>query len=502
MEIATLSHVSKKIEKTQHPFMDNYNFVRNEKIINDNIHGRLPLPAVCVEIIDTPPFQRLRHLKQLGLCHFVYPTASHSRFEHSIGVMHLAGKLLRSLLERQPVLRNRVSKIDILCVQVAALCHDIGHGPFSHVFDVYFLDRIIAKRQSSKDCWTHEKNGCKILREMVDTKLISLEKYGINHIEDLQFIEECIMGLDQSETSRRDSENAWERERFLYFIVNNTESGLDVDKLDYYKRDCRGAGLHENDSFPELIDTGEVRICSDGCGRITYPQKYYNSVLNAFRLRFQLHQKIYQNHIVIGLDYMLVDALYAAHTFLRFVGSENRLVTLKECLDDPSAYRHLNDSIWLMIQNSTDPNLKKAQNILRRIETRDIYKCVGSVPISNEIQRRFLNAKKSKGAKGFAKEEREVILKEILAESTVPRGQAILVVCDIHYGKQELNPVDSVFFYNKNSKVATKVDSSKLYNHLLPIQFIDRHIRLYVKELKYVEKASNCFSRWYDNLAS
>ena len=74
--------------------------VRSEKVMLDNVHGRQKIPGVCIEIIDKTQFHRLRSLKQLGLCYYVYPTACHNRFEHSIGVMHLAGKLIRGILEQ------------------------------------------------------------------------------------------------------------------------------------------------------------------------------------------------------------------------------------------------------------------------------------------------------------------------------------------------------------------------------------------------------------------
>ena len=90
--------------------------------IFDPIHGDIMIDEISKRIIDTEEFQRLRNIKQLGLCYYVFPTACHNRFEHSIGVMHLAGKLVRGVLERQPHLKFRVNDIDILCVQLAGLC--------------------------------------------------------------------------------------------------------------------------------------------------------------------------------------------------------------------------------------------------------------------------------------------------------------------------------------------------------------------------------------------
>ena len=102
------------------------------KIFNDPIHGHIQIHPACVAIIDTEQFQRLRNLKQLGLCYYIYPGASHNRFEHCIGVSHLAGQLVRAIKNGQPHLD--ISDKDILCVEIAGLCHDLGHGPFSHLY--------------------------------------------------------------------------------------------------------------------------------------------------------------------------------------------------------------------------------------------------------------------------------------------------------------------------------------------------------------------------------
>ncbi|MGD9491299.1 MAG: HD domain-containing protein, partial [Methanoregulaceae archaeon] len=96
------------------------------KIIKDPVHGYVEVPDFAVNILDSPPMQRLRHIKQLGFSYLVYPGANHSRFEHSLGTMYLADVMSRQL---------GLSPEDHRLVLASALLHDIGHGPFSHAIE-------------------------------------------------------------------------------------------------------------------------------------------------------------------------------------------------------------------------------------------------------------------------------------------------------------------------------------------------------------------------------
>nr|XP_020484389.2 deoxynucleoside triphosphate triphosphohydrolase SAMHD1-like [Labrus bergylta] len=125
------------------------------KVFNDPIHGSMELHPLLIKIIDTPQFQRLRFIKQLGGVYFVYPGASHNRFEHSIGVGYLAGKLAEALRSRQPELN--ITDRDVLCVQIAGLCHDLGHGPFSHLYDGMFLPKALEKKRKKGKLGEKEK---------------------------------------------------------------------------------------------------------------------------------------------------------------------------------------------------------------------------------------------------------------------------------------------------------------------------------------------------------
>ena len=97
-------------------------------VIKDPVHGYIQISDTEKEIIDSFPFQRLRRIRQLGGAEFVYPGATHTRFEHSLGTMYLANKVVENTNIRKHLTKNEAEAIEI-----AALLHDVGHGPFSHV---------------------------------------------------------------------------------------------------------------------------------------------------------------------------------------------------------------------------------------------------------------------------------------------------------------------------------------------------------------------------------
>ncbi|VDK21238.1 unnamed protein product [Anisakis simplex] len=106
--------------------------------IVDIIHGTIPVPHPIDLIIDTPEFQRTRQIKQLGITFSVFPNCDYSRFVHSLGVFHLSRLFVHALVERSRKIVE-ITPSDELCVSIAGLCHDLGHGILSHLFDRDFL---------------------------------------------------------------------------------------------------------------------------------------------------------------------------------------------------------------------------------------------------------------------------------------------------------------------------------------------------------------------------
>ena len=197
------------------------------KVFNDAVLGHVEIHPVCVRVMDTVEFQRLRRLKQLGPTEWVFPGATHQRFAHSIGVSFLGGQLVERLARNQPELR--VDARDVLCVKLAGLCHDLGHGPLSHTYDGAFVRRA----RPGLD-WCHEHTSAAMFARIVekyDLLDTVFADYGLD-ASDVHFVQELIFG-DVEEAPKgwtwvgRGADKA-----FLYEIVSNHRNGIDVDKRD------------------------------------------------------------------------------------------------------------------------------------------------------------------------------------------------------------------------------------------------------------------------------
>ena len=122
--------------------------------ITDPIHGSIELSEQEARIIDTAPMQRLRYIKQLGNVHLVFPQATHSRFSHSLGVMHICGLFFDALFQKSskdhPDKQEEINSLRRI-VRIAGLMHDIGHGPLSHHFESC-LKVFIKSTEKLKKC--------------------------------------------------------------------------------------------------------------------------------------------------------------------------------------------------------------------------------------------------------------------------------------------------------------------------------------------------------------
>lgn len=159
-----------------------YNFVscqdpRFSKHVRDNVHGSIYLDPIFLKFVDTEQFQRLRDLKQLGMAHMVYPGAVHSRFEHSLGVYCLAGEAVLKLKNNQG-LELGIDNFDVQTVKLAGLLHDIGHGPFSHLFEREFLPKVL-----NGSHWSHEQMSVEMVDCIIDEHNIEIDSESVKRVK-------------------------------------------------------------------------------------------------------------------------------------------------------------------------------------------------------------------------------------------------------------------------------------------------------------------------------
>jgi len=177
--------------------------------IRDPIWDTIRLDPVAVRIVDAPPFQRLRHIRQLGHAHLVYPGATHTRFDHALGVYHLARRALGLMTDRGDLVP--VDPLEVTIVPLAALLHDIGHYPFSHALEELRESRIPGH---------HEALAGRFLADpQVDSALRDVAADAPARIEAL------IRGASHSP---------------LQGLVSGS---LDLDKIEYLRRDARFCGV-------------------------------------------------------------------------------------------------------------------------------------------------------------------------------------------------------------------------------------------------------------------
>jgi HD superfamily phosphohydrolase len=236
-----------------------------ERIIKDCIYGHITVPPLCGAFIDNPQFQRLRRVKQLGNAFRVYPSATHTRFEHSIGVMHLAGVMCKQL--------NISDNWLINLIQLAGLYHDVGHLPYSHL-----SDKILEVLKPDNIPHHHEE------RSVLTFLKVSRELNLLTDKEE-QFVCACIKGefLDGYDP-------------YLFQIIS---SDVDVDKLDYLCRDAYHTGMP---SFQANYIILNVRIGTNR--KLAFRTKAREDIKNLFETRNRMHELVYQHPVSLQYDTM------------------------------------------------------------------------------------------------------------------------------------------------------------------------------------------------------
>ncbi|KAJ8697614.1 hypothetical protein PTI98_004400 [Pleurotus ostreatus] len=420
------------------------------RTLRDPIHDHITLSKRLCQFIDTRQFQRLRAIKQLGTSYYVWPGGCHNRFEHCIGVSHLARKVASILQEKQPELH--ITDRDVECVEIAGLCHDLGHGPWSHVWDGMFIP--VARPGTA---WTHEQGSEMMLNALIEENHIDVKK------DDLDFIKALIAG---------DPKKCRPNEKpFLFDIVANKRNGLDVDKFDYIRRDSHMIGDQGNISLQRLL--GSARVIQN---QICYNIKDANQIFEICATRFRLHKTIYNHKTAKAIEYMIIDGLLAADPFMKIA---DRVFDAKKMV-------HLTDNIRAEIEQSEDPELAPARAIFNRIITRDLYRCAEWKTISWHDHGFFTNNVTPERivaeAKKMPRDQLHGDQEMMDALATLAPQHIIVDFSPMHYGMKEKNPMENVRFYSKREPNKCAKAEHGDYSTLMPAVFGEVLMRVYVKD--------------------
>jgi len=335
--------------------------------IKDPVHGYVYITEAEKEIIDSYPVQRLHRLRQLAGAEFVYPGANHTRFEHSIGVMYLAG-----LLSETPSLSQHLSEDEAQTIRIAALLHDVGHGPFSHVFE-HLLVKFLKK--------THEDMTTWVIRESELRDVIN----GLGYDPDL--IGKLAVGVLNKPGKA--------------FIDQMIRSAVDVDKLDFVVRDTYHTGAEYGyvDIFRviHMLDILDENLAID-LGAL--------SALESFILaRIESFKSIYFHRVGRAAQIMIAAAMEEAKDELGLVDFQS-----------PAEYLTLNDyTTWTMLKAC-----ERSKSIMENLERRKLLKLV--------YERTFYVRDKTMSGIFGAEEVRDQMRDKIASEAGVESRTVVIDV--------------------------------------------------------------------------
>ena len=293
--------------------------------IIDPIHDFVRVYDNELKIIDTPIFQRLRRIRQLSGAHLIYPGAQHTRFEHSLGVMHIASMAGHALDEK-----GIVSSDNIQNLRFAGLLHDIGHGPFSHLFE-----ELLQKRKMS-----HEDMGRNIILKTQIGDLISANGF------DKKFITELAFGNSKFQ--------------FMNEIISGA---LSADIMDYLLRDGYFTGAEhakiDHKRLTYSLDVYKNKLALDKSALVNFETMMIS--------RYQMFKAVYFHKTVRAGEVMLLEAMRLA---------EDELGLSSLDLDD---FLKLSDeSVITKLLNLSEHNfqLKTSKKIATDYLNRNLFKCV------------------------------------------------------------------------------------------------------------------------------
>ncbi len=322
-----------------------------DKVVHDAVWGTIGLKAHEVALVDTNLFQRLRRVHQLGAVQLVYPSARHTRFEHSLGVMHQAGRMCHAL--QQNGQSGRITDEVVRDARFAALLHDTGHGPFSHTSEQYFsIHEEFDVVRKNKSVYEDSGGG-----EMLSCLLVETEAFRgflseINRVFEVALRPETIAGYIAGHFGKE--------ERFKSEIIHGP---FDADKLDYMYRDGHFTGLQIPIDLDRLLYSVSIHQNNKGVCRLSGSTSATSPLMQIAFNKMLLFAGVYHHHKVRAVDSMLWSIFHIAKTIGCKVGGGK--------LDCPSEYLLITDD-EVLIPSLCDNEL--VGSLIKDVRSRNIWK--------------------------------------------------------------------------------------------------------------------------------
>lgn len=405
-------------------------------IIYDNIHGYINLDEIASAIVDTPVFQRLRNIHQTGIMYLVFPTANHSRFEHSVGTYHLATKMISNIAKKQPDLK--VTDEIIQLVGIAGLCHDLGHLLFSHLFDDYFLDKLpnIKELEKKTSNTIHENRSKFLLNYLVDKYSINLNKDQLKVIGDL---------INPKEAEYSKWKPKYHVGKWIFQIISNPLNSIDVDKFDYLTRDTQAVGLKFGFDYSRLIF--DARVIDN---KICYSTQCSEDIYHMFFIRYRLYRQIYNHKAVKAIEILLVKLLFEIEKEYK----------ISEYILDPEKMIELVDSYIWHFPNSNSTINQIIQDINQRKLPKMVYQSISLQENNFDIDK--LNSK-------FGNDKFQIVKFKV--------G---------YVGGKSTNPLNHITFYNLKTGQIISENKVRSFSLLINQKYQEYFLRVYCTDLSII----------------